>query len=745
VARAAKLGVVGLALAAAGTAAGVALLRDEPKQGASAPRTPPAVVSSQDQVALTPIAQVAPVATFVPDAPAPAAKKGPAALRQRPFKEAPRGAGLIRCDRLGDFVVSRDGKRLFAKNGESVRIFDLDARKLLVTIENPREANGRWGSFCAMALSPEEKELLTWDATGRLRTWDARTGEPIAKSDEHPDVMSPDVLAFTSGGAALLTGGLGGTVKVWSRDAKELLHDLGEPTDGASCVALSPDGKLLATCAMGPRPGPELRLHGHIIRLFDTTTWKEVRAIDTTKEVVKEDGGRSVDMTHNVGVFLFTQDGSRLYSLGAGTLRAWEVATGKELHPELSVGGGTAATFTKDERTIAIGRGDGAVVLVDVATFKIRATVPAHRNAVLGVAALPDGATFVTGSQDGTIRFFDAVTGEPLAKAQGHLTTVTAVVFSRDGRTLASASKDRTICLRDAQTGRLLRQIERPVAASLLRFTADGHRLLVDGTRHADGRTAKEAVFTQLDASSGEAVATVEAEPRHEILRDAQGNKFGEAWVCWCHSTKELSADGRRVVFHGSNTRQPHVLELGADLALSPVATVSSQGFTHPLVALSPSGDRVAMARSAEMDWKVRIVDVATDRLLREIVAPEGDLRASITALRFSPDGRLIAVEDCYPLVRIFDAKTGELRRTFEKLERAVFSPDGKLLAGVGPETNERGKPLEPVLKVMSIETGAVVGEAKIAEMLTAFSFAEDGKAIAAGDGHGAVVVFELP
>jgi hypothetical protein len=89
----------------------------------------------------------------------------------------------------------------------------------------------------------------------------------------------------------------------------------------------------------------------------------------------------------------------------------------------------------------ALDREDGTVRLWDVATGKALAVLPGHGP----IRFSPDGTRLATACRDNTIRLWDVATREEVAELRGHADYVHAVAFSPDGTRLASASGDFTV------------------------------------------------------------------------------------------------------------------------------------------------------------------------------------------------------------------------------------------------------------------------------------------------------------
>ena len=129
------------------------------------------------------------------------------------------------------------------------------------------------------------------------------------------------VVAFAPVGDALASAADDGTVILWDRSTGTPKHRLGWARHNfgelAACLAFSPDGKTLATGHqdfMGIRPGWEWPR----VNLWDVASGREIKSFWK----LRDGSVRSV---------AFSPDG-RLLAAGddAGTVRVWEMASGKE-------------------------------------------------------------------------------------------------------------------------------------------------------------------------------------------------------------------------------------------------------------------------------------------------------------------------------------------------------------------------------------------------------------------------------
>jgi WD40 repeat protein len=133
-----------------------------------------------------------------------------------------------------------------------------------------------------------------------------------------------------------------------------------------------------------------------------------------------------------------------------GTVRVWDVITGKEL-ARLPHGQGAWFVAVRPDGKQAASVGlDGKLRQWELKSFTLLRVVNAHSpNSSHGVAYSPDGKRILTCGYgtDHTVRLWDAETGKAVQVLEGHTAMALSVAFLPDGRHAVSGSYDKTVRL----------------------------------------------------------------------------------------------------------------------------------------------------------------------------------------------------------------------------------------------------------------------------------------------------------
>src|SRR5262245_38100753 len=142
----------------------------------------------------------------------------------------------------------------------------------------------------------------------------------------------------------------------------------------------------------------------------------------------------------------FLPDGKTLISSSDdGTLRAWEIPSGRELRRFEGHTGWVCrlALSTNGKFLLSAGSTDRTTRLWDVATGKELRRFKGHENSVVAVALSPNNALVASGATDGKIRIWDLDNDNELftlTSTEGYVGYM-ALAFSPDGKTLATGTR----------------------------------------------------------------------------------------------------------------------------------------------------------------------------------------------------------------------------------------------------------------------------------------------------------------
>jgi WD domain, G-beta repeat len=332
------------------------------------------------------------------------------------------------------------------------------------------------------ALSPDGKMATSlpyhYEAAGMvtedLLLIDTATGKTIRKftGPKSPFAMK---LFSSSGSKLFAAGGPEPHVFIWDIATGKLLHELKNHTSFLDKIALSPDGRWLASWATVFNPEGQ----DFDIRLWDVETGKLLHRIKTLRD-------------RGTNLVFFSADSSQLVSTGSGN-------------------GGT-----------------GVAQLWDVASGTVIRTFDTNEAYLQFAAMTSDGRMLVTTGADKSLCFWEVSTGVERRRISGHQSHVMWLDFSPDGKLLASASFDAPIFIWDVYG---LLTIKAPAG----KLTKEGQEKLWQRLADADAAEAFKAVC-ELIARPTEAVALAEegwrqsphatAKQMQDWLKDLNSDQF---------------------------------------------------------------------------------------------------------------------------------------------------------------------------------------------------------------------------
>ncbi|MHC5540297.1 hypothetical protein ACYOEI_18915, partial [Singulisphaera rosea] len=330
-----------------------------------------------------------------------------------------------------------DGRSLIVNAGPSPRIWHV-----FPTPDPPQPSGHRATEAWSLAYSADGKILATGaDDTGgdpqTIKLWKPNTGELIRGWQAGEGTVAS--LAISPDGRTLASGHLSDqdSIRLWEIPTGRRLGTLPGHKNWVRTLAFSPDGRMLAS-AGGHSGDPSEDL---FIRLWSVAEKRCLRQM--------EGHGSSVRSV------AFSPNGLTLASAGnEGMVRLWETKTGRTLKIEHNLDPAVALAFAPDGATLAVANQRGILTIRDSATLSVLKTIRHESSeALLDLAFTPDGRSLATCGRSDSIWLWDTLTGEALLSLKGHKGYVSSLAFAPDGSSLASCSHDGEVKLWRTRTG----------------------------------------------------------------------------------------------------------------------------------------------------------------------------------------------------------------------------------------------------------------------------------------------------
>jgi WD40 repeat protein len=278
--------------------------------------------------------------------------------------------------------------------------------------------------------------VVTGGADNAINVLDLRTGNVISTLKGHTGPVRSVV--FFPGGTMLASGSEDHTVRLWDMKSFKEIGSVLSLDRRVYNLALSPDGKKLATATGDWSRQDGIERPGQVF-VWDVATRKREATLPGHDPTVWS--------------VAFSPDGKLLCSVqGRENVQLWDVTTGKEIgrlqHPRQI----RPIAFSPDGRTLATGLEDGAVRLWQIGgKVQTHQDLHAHEAQIFSVRFSPNGKRLVTASQDETVKLWN-VSGTEVTQAatlKGHKGQVWFAVFSPDGKTVVTGGEDRTVRIWD--------------------------------------------------------------------------------------------------------------------------------------------------------------------------------------------------------------------------------------------------------------------------------------------------------
>lgn len=479
--------------------------------------------------------------------------------------------------------------------------------------------------------------------------------------------------------------------------------------DGDDAVAISPDGKLLAS---GGRSN---------LRVWDLPSGKLRRIVANPSRPNESGDGSWADDKVEVKALGFFSDG-RLWSFASNQKRAllYEPYTGKVIH-QVPWHYQIPKAVSPDGKLVAIV--DSSLMGVEVmslVTGKVVCKLGHPDRAIFNAGFSPDGKSVATCEMEGEdganfVRLWTVPDGKEMRTIPVPDHTAYSVSYTPDGKTLIASQGPRfqmdqalqgdfSLVAIDALTGKKWRSLGSPPFTPLsMAFSPDGKVLA----------GAEGPVIRLLDINAG------------KMVGERRGHESPVSALAYATDGRTLvstSGDGTIRFWNSSTGEQQRSIDM------------RKQGLKG--VAFSADGQLLAFVDDRKVP---HTVDLPTGRVRRSFKSADADEASGKIAL--SPDGKILAIEGSYAGAKLhfWDTVSGlELKRreSVEFFDLALDTNFGKV-AGV----IDYGR----TITVRDLATGAEHWRASINSdnQVVSLKFSPDGMNLAAGLGDQSIRLWD--
>lgn len=360
---------------------------------------------------------------------------------------------------LRALAFSPDGKLLASGSQDSTFVL-WDVATQAQVFKSPKQDD----SILALAFSPDGKMLASSINDKMIRLWGVPSGQQLAESHEHSDVLS---VKFTPDGNWLAVAGLDGSIRFRELQKLEERTRVSGHSSGVMAISFSADGSILASGSSDST-----------VKLTTAGAWQEVSYVRDPQNFY------SLAFSHDgkllaAGTLVSHQQGQIVSNAG---IKLFDAKTRKEIAPPLMFAGEAYArslAFSPDGQLLIAAVSDASLQVWNVSNWHLIEKLAAHGNMANAVAFSQDGRRFASAGDEGKVKIWDTSTRKELLSVQVSPQAVLAVAISPDGKTFATGGYDRIVRLWDLSNGQLIYAFPENVRGVVsLAFAPDGQTLV---------------------------------------------------------------------------------------------------------------------------------------------------------------------------------------------------------------------------------------------------------------------------
>ncbi len=623
---------------------------------------------------------------------------------------------------------TRDGQRIFASSlrghGFIAGYFHPTNTAAIIEVETGRARFAWSGPDLVRAdLSPDDRWLVTADTNHVIHVHDASDGQRIANLEGHTDRVT--VFSFNANGTVLASSSEDRTVRLWRLPSGE---PLGPPLHferALGPVVLDRGGGLLATTTSG-RHGADGPVNSTI------QTWD----VGTSASV-----GAPIEMQGRIeGLGFVSPGGQNLLAFTDKECRLFNPVSHEPLlQPITPPGRVHAASVSPDGRRVAFAGEEGLAGIWSFESGELSLSPWLRERGLTDVQFSPDGSQLLALSSDGTATLLNS----HLPRDDGSRRL--SAPMGKPGldlRRRLSTDRRRFLLRRDGQFSivDLDRLEDREVPPPAVPHGGSGwFSIAPDGTQwaiHYGPAPGSTTELVDLWRESGHGTDRIQIRLPAALPTFMQFSPDGARLITAHHDARirwwrtvdgtlertistpddlnvgDLFPDGRTAFAYHRRGAGFFLV----DFITNSVARVPMDPAVINKWAFHPAGDRFAAVDEKQPTTRVRSRDGGVP-----LTAPLNHL-GRLTCVDFSPDGRQLLTAGLTPVVRIWDAATGEqvsqaLRLGTTPLETAQWSLDGRFIVARSDDNLVRvwdsttGEAVSPALSHSGYVRYAILGQ----------------------------------
>jgi len=241
-------------------------------------------------------------------------------------------------DNISEVTLSSDGKYIASGSlDKTIKIWKYDTGKLIKTIQIQ---NSR---IISLAFSPNGKNIASFGSGKegkKIKIYDIFSGKLIKSLEGHSDII--ESITYSPDGRNIASGGYDTMIKIWDSKSGNCLMSLKSHKYAVNSVVFSLDGAKIAS-------GSEDKT----IKIWDVKYGTCIKTLETPYR--------------RINSLSWSPDGKYIAAVGrsnVGHFSIWDVDNGECLLSRDLFSQGNSVIFSPNGKSIAVGREDGAIIII---------------------------------------------------------------------------------------------------------------------------------------------------------------------------------------------------------------------------------------------------------------------------------------------------------------------------------------------------------------------------------------------